>query len=282
MKVLVTGATGKVGSRFVPRLLQWGHTVRVLVRNTERAQTLKQQGAELVDGDLLQKGSLAEILRGMDAVVHLAAQFRGVSEEVARATNIDGTITLAQTALEMGVRKFVFASTNLVYGDGNKNRPSLEDDDLRPTRAYPQTKSEAEQALLHLHRTQGLGVRIIRLAFVYGEKDPHITEFLPIIKKWNPAKRLHMVHHADVSQALLLAASTHGIDGRIYNVADDAPITVAELLQAHGEQVPSSTEEIPQDFNPWDMMVDTTRIRRELNYRPVYPSFYTARDAGAL
>ena len=89
-----------------------------------------------------------------------------------------------------------------------------------------------------------------------------------------------MAHHADVSQALLLAASTPGIDGRIYNVADDAPISVAELLQLHHSEV--SSEALQQEFHAWDMIVDTTRIRDELHYRPIFPSFYSARDAGAL
>jgi nucleoside-diphosphate-sugar epimerase len=89
-----------------------------------------------------------------------------------------------------------------------------------------------------------------------------------------------MVHHADVSQALMLAAFTQGIDGRIYNVADDGPISVAELFQLHNSEM--SSEELQKEYDPWDMIVDTTRIRDELHYRPIYPSFYSARDAGAL
>lgn len=282
MNIFVTGATGKVGSRFVPRMLQRGHTVRILIRDAERALTLKQQGADLVIGHLLYKEGLTEALRDVDVVVHLAAQFRGVSEEVARVSNLDASIILAQAALEAHVTRFVFASTNLVYGDNNKNRPNREDDSLMPIQAYPQTKAAAEKALLQLHREQGLGLRILRFAFVYGDRDPHVTEFLPIMSKWNPAKRLPMVHHADVSQALLLAASTPGINGRIYNVADDAPITVAELLQLHGWPEQSFTDGELPCFNPWDMLVDTTRIRNELNFRPIYPSFYSARDMGGL
>lgn len=279
---MVTGATGKVGSRFVPRLLQQGYTVRVLIRDEQKAEFLKKQGVEIVKGDLLQKEGLVEALREMDVVVHLAAQFRGVSEEIAQVANVNASISLANAALDAGVKRFVFASTNLVYGTNKENRPNREGDALMPTMAYPQTKVAAEEALLQLYHTQGLGIRIVRLAFIYGEKDPHIPEFLPIMSQWNPAKRLHMVHHADVSQALLRAAMTPGIDGHIYNVADDAPITVAELLESYKGKEQSSIGTTNEAFNPWDMIVDTTRIRQELNYRPIYPSFYTARDAGAL
>ncbi|MDU4694527.1 MULTISPECIES: NAD-dependent epimerase/dehydratase family protein [Paenibacillus] len=280
MNVFVTGATGKVGSRFVPRLLQRGHHVKLLVRDAAKADGLHQQGAEVIEGDLLQPDLYIEALKGTDVVFHLAAQFRGVDENTTRTANFDGTLTLARAALETNVPRFVFSSTNNVYGSVVRTRPSREDDELRPTHAYPQSKVEAEKALLRLHHEQGLGVRIVRFPFVYGERDPHITEVLPIFRNWNPAKRIHMAHHADVSQALMLAAFTPGIDGRIYNVADDAPISVLELFQLHHSEV--SPEALQQDYDPWDMIVDTTRIREELQYRPIYPSFYSARDAGAL
>jgi nucleoside-diphosphate-sugar epimerase len=282
MNIFVTGATGKVGSRFVPRLLQRGHNVSVLLRNREKAGMLDQQGVTVIEGDLLQPESFAYALRGKDVVVHLAAQFRGVDEETARKSNIDASILLAEAALKADVPRFVFASTNLVYGSGNTSGPSRENDPLQPAFLYPQTKKIAEEALIQLHREKGLGLRIVRLAFVYGANDPHITEYMPMMSKWQPAKRLHMIHHADVSQALLLAASTPGIDGRIYNVADDAPITKVELFQLHHQSDRLEVDAEQQPFNPWDMIVDTTRIRDELNFRPIYPSFYTARDAGAL
>jgi nucleoside-diphosphate-sugar epimerase len=282
MNIFVTGATGKVGNRFVPRLLQRGHNVSVLVRDATKTEMLKQQGVKVIQGDLLQLESFAYALRGIDVVVHLAAQFRGVDEATARKSNIDASISLAEAALKADVPRFVFASTNLVYGTGNTSGPSRENDPLLPAFPYPKTKKIAEEALLQLHREKGLGLRIVRLAFVYGESDPHITEFLPMMSKWQPAKRLHMIHHADVGQALLLAVSTPGIDGSIYNAADDSPITVVELFQLHHQSDRLETKGAQEPSNPWDMIVDTTRIRDELNYRPIYPTFYTARDAGVL
>ncbi|ETT77177.1 NAD-dependent epimerase/dehydratase [Paenibacillus sp. FSL R7-277] len=280
MKIFVTGATGKVGSRLVPRLLQRGHQVKLLVRDTARVEELRQQGAECVEGDLLQPEGYLEALRDIGVVVHLAAQFRGVDEQTTRIANIDGAVALARAALDADVPRYVFASTNHVYGPGGHSRPSREEDGLRPAFAYPQSKAEAEAALLALHREQGLGLRIVRFPFVYGERDPHIAEVLPYFSQWNPARRIHMAHHADISQALMLAAFTPGIDGRIYNVADDAPISVAEMLQLH--QAEPAPEALQQPYDPWDMIVDTSRIRDELHYRPIYPTFYTARDAGAL
>lgn len=282
MNIFVTGATGKVGSRLVPRLLQRGHRVKVLIRDAAKSNPSMLQGADIVKGDLLQSEKLVEAIRDMDVVIHLAAQFRGVDEETAMRSNIEAAIALANATIEAEVSRFVFASTNMVYGSGCRLRPNQEDDELQPASLYPRTKATAEEALLQLHAQQGLGLRILRLAFVYGDHDPHITDFLPFMSKWNPAQRFHMVHHADVSQALMLAAATAGIDGRIYNVADDAPISVAELFQLHGAADKLETKLQQREFNPFEMVVDTNRIRNELNYRPMFPSFYTARDAGAL
>lgn len=284
MKIFVTGATGKVGSRLVPYLLKNGHDVRVLVRNVDRGLALKEQGAEVVMGDLLNNENLTEAIQGVDAVIHTAAQFRGgISEEMARAVNLDATILLAKAALEVGVTRFVFTSTCNVYRDLNVNRLCREDDVLMPTNLmYPKTKIAAEEALLKLNREQGLDIRIMRLAFVYGDGDPHIEEVMPYMINWNPSKLMSMVHHEDVSQALLLAASTPTVSGRIYNVADDNAITLGELYKLQGglEQVPTEDGWIMS--NLWELTADPTRIKNELNFIPKYTSIYSARDKGAL
>lgn len=282
MKIFVTGATGKVGSRFVPYLLKRGYDVRILVRSTERALPLKEQGAEVVVGDLLDNENLTEAIRGVDAVVHLAAQFRGVSEEIARVSNIDASIILAKAALDAGVTRFVFSSTSLVYGGISRINPCSEDDVLQPVLPYPRTKVAAEQALLKLYREEGLDLRILRFAFVYGDHDPHIEEFSPIMSKWNPSLQMSLVHHEDVSQALMLAATTQDVNSRVYNVADDTPISIGELLRLNSfpEQVPPSGGW--PSFSPCDMILDTTRIIHDLNFHSQYPSFYTAIDKKAL
>jgi nucleoside-diphosphate-sugar epimerase len=284
MKIFVTGATGKVGSRLVPYLIAQGHVVRILIRSAEKALALKELGAEVIVGDLVDNKNLAEAIRGVDAVIHTAAQFRGgISEEVARAVNLDATIALAKAALEAGVTRFVFTSTSNVYRGMNVNRPCREDDTLIPaTEIYPKTKIAAEEALLKLHREQGLDIRIMRLAFVYGDGDPHIEEALPHMINWDPLKKLSMVHHEDVSLALLLAASTPDVGGRIYNVADDTPITIGELTKLSGgpERVPTKDGWLLP--NLWDMTMNTERIKKELNFHPKYPSIYAAKDGGSL
>ena len=84
MRILVTGATGKVGSRLAKRLAQRGEHVRALVRDSTRAADLRAADIELAQGDLLDETSLAAAVRGIDAVVHCAAFFRGATPEQAQ------------------------------------------------------------------------------------------------------------------------------------------------------------------------------------------------------
>lgn len=280
MSTLITGVTGAVGSRYAQRLHETSTGIRVLVRDEERAGPWWDRGAEVVVGDLRDPDTVKRAVAGVDAVVHLAAAFRGVQDDEAVAVNRDATAGLARAALAAGVSRFVFASTNLVYGPG-LGRPAHEDDEPQPGHFYPISKAAAEQELLRLYRDEGLPVRIARLAFVYGAGDPHLSWVLQRARNWPAHQRLQVVHHADVAQALNLLLNAGGVDGRIYNVADDAPITAWEVLTMHGEEPADAAGERPLD-DPWLGIVDTRRIRAEVGYRPIYPTVYAARDAGAL
>jgi nucleoside-diphosphate-sugar epimerase len=280
MTTLVTGATGRIGSRFVPRLLQRGDTVRVLVRDSRRAESLRDRGADVVVGDLRDADVCKRAVDGVGAVVHLGASFRRVPTEETISVNETATVELARGALAAGVERFVFANTNLVYGPG-RGRPAREDDPLAPTGYYPRSKAVAEGALMSLHDRDGLGVRVLRIAFVYGDDDPHLAESLMWAREWAAHKRLHMVHHADVAQALIRGLRGEGIDGQAFNVADDAPVTALELHQLNGERPAADAAHRALD-DPWEGIVDTAKIREQLGFRPIYPSVYAAKDAGAL
>ncbi|MBC9726815.1 NAD(P)-dependent oxidoreductase [Streptomyces sp. TRM68367] len=284
MLTLVTGATGRVGQGFAPRLLAQARPdehVRVLVRDEARGAAFAERGAEVVVGDLRDTDVLGKALAGADAVVNIAAAFRYVPDEEAWAVNRDAALELGRAAVASGVRRFVQVSTGLVYGKG-RGRPLTEDDPTVPGGtmwgAYPESKAAAEQGLLAL---DGLGVRIGRLGFVYGEGDPHLAESLRWAGQWAATQRLHMVHVADVAQGLMRLLYAPGIDGRSYNILDDAPVTAVDLHQLNGAAIPSELH-TNADPDPWLAICSTDRIRRELGYRPLYPTVWAARDAGAL
>jgi nucleoside-diphosphate-sugar epimerase len=281
MKLFLTGATGRVGRHMLPRLAAQGHDVRALARSEVGAEQVKTAGAEPVLADLLDPDGYRAALGGRDAVVHLAAVLRSTDADEIRQANLEATRRLADATLDAGVGRFLFASTNLVY-PGGLGRPASEDDQPAPLAAwgaYPATKAEAERALLALDRDRGLGLRIVRFGFVYGEGDPHLAESLRWAGDWPGHQRLHLLHHADAAQAVLRALHTPGIDGRIYNAADESPITAVELHAINGVPFPNRPT---GQADLWHGIVDTTRIRRELGFRPWYPSLWSARDAGAL
>jgi nucleoside-diphosphate-sugar epimerase len=281
MKLFLTGATGRVGSRMLPRLVAQGHDVRAVARSEAAAERVKAAGAEPVLADLLDPDGYRAALRGRDAVVHLAAVLRSTDADQIRQANLDATLRLAGAALDAGVGRFVFTSTNLVY-PGGLGRPATEDDQPAPLAAwgvYPVSKAEAERALLALHRDRGMGVRIVRFAYVYGEGDAHLAESLRWAGQWPGHQRMHLIHHADAAQSAIRALHAPGIDGRIYNAADESPVTAVELHAVNGVPFPDSPT---GQVDPWHGIVDTTRIRQELGFRPYHPSVWSARDAGAL
>ena len=277
MKILVTGATGKVGSRLVPRLIAKGYHVRVLVRDGAKAPA----GAEVIVGDLFDAASLVSAVTGMDAVVHLAALFRTFTDnEGIIKTNHDGTIALADAAVTAGVKRFVFTSTGNVYSSGY-GHPAKEDEVLNSNdpRAYSSSKIAAEQELLK----KDMDVRILRLPFVYGDKDPHIEEILPLLKKWNrhAGWRMQMAHHLDVAQGIQMLLTLDGLNGEIYNIADDAPISLYELAGSFGKAAENFEQEQGPLNDPFEGIMDISKIRK-IGYRPLVPSYYVARDLDIL
>jgi nucleoside-diphosphate-sugar epimerase len=275
MKILVTGATGKVGSRLCKRLAQRGDRVRALVREEARAAELREAGIELAMGDLLEPGSLVAAVRGVDAVVHCAAFFRGATPEQAHAVNDLGTQHLASVARSASVKRFIFTSTGLVYGSTG-GRLAREDDPCAPTMPYPVSKLAAERFLLAL---PGLDVRVLRLPFVYGDRDPHIADIVPHMRGFPPGQRMSIAHHADVAQAVALLLDAPSPSHRIYNVVDDEAPDHATLFASVGAPPPDGSD--AERARAFDALLDGRRIREDLGFEPRFPRLADAIAAGA-
>lgn len=275
MNILITGATGKVGSRLAKRLAQRGDQVRALVRDLTRAVALREARIDLVEGDLLKVDSLAAAVRGVDAVVHCAAFFRGATPEQAHAVNDLGTQHLAIAARGASVQRFIFTSTGLVYG-ANGGRLAQEDDPCAPTMAYPVSKLAGERFLLAF---PGLDVRVLRLPFVYGDGDPHIEEVIPMMRSFPPTQRMSLGHHADVAQAVSRLLDTPSPAHRIYNVVDDEAPDLSTMFASVGAPPPDGSD--AERARPFHTLMDGRRIREDLGFKPKFPRIADATAAGA-
>jgi len=269
--LLLSGATGLVGSRLLPRLVDAGFACRALVRrDVPLPEDVTSVRADLDDPD-----SLLAAVDGIDAVVHLAALFRtGDEDEIWRA-NLDGTRHLVE-AVQSGApaARFVMASTGNVY-DATASRPGREDDPCSPTAAYPASKVAAE----HLLRESGLNWSILRLPFVYGDGDGHLASMAALARRFglHPANTYSVAHHRDVAVMVRLAL-TGATDGRIVNLTDDAPVTVWEMVEIAGASVEASAAPLP---NPWSGRMDGS-LGRALGFRPTVPTIRTAVAEGIL
>ena len=167
MKVLVTGATGFVGTALCDTLTAFGYKVVPAVRSKSGSPH------EVVVGNLDASTDWRPALTGCDAVVHLAARVH-VMDDTAhnplvlyRATNLDATLNLARQAAQAGVKRFVFISSIKVNGEG-RDAPYRETDVPAPDDAYAISKWEAEQGLQRIAADTGLEVVILRPPLVYG------------------------------------------------------------------------------------------------------------------
>ena len=271
MTLLITGASGLVGSRLLPRLADSGHECRALVRG----DLSLPPGVTAVRGDLAEPDSLAPAVEGIETVVHLAALFRTEDEDAIWRANLDGTRNLI-AAVKSGSpgARFIMTSTGNVY-DQDSARPAREDDSCAPTAAYPKSKLAAEELL----KESGLNWSILRLPFVYGDGDGHLASMTSLAPRFglHPAHTYSVAHHRDIAEAVRLAL-TGVMDGRVVNITDDAPVTVLEMTRFGGDPVDGSAEPLE---NPWAGRMDGT-LARELGFSPTVPTIHEAARQGIL
>ena len=91
-----------------------------------------------------------------------------------------------------------------------------------------------------------------------------------------------MVHHLDVAQGLILLLQTDGLNGGIFNIADDAPISLYELADSFGVAADTFDPEEGPLNDPFEGIMDISKLRKMTGFRPLVPSYYVARDLDML
>jgi len=239
MRVLLTGATGFLGSHVGERLAQRGAELRLLTRRTSSLAYLHGLEGERVEGDLRDPDSLQRAVQGVDVVVHAAGLTMGaaLSEAEFQEVNALATGRLAKAARAAGVRRFVYVSSQAAQGpndDGSSRAP----DPPRPVSAYGRSKLAGEYAALA--ERDPMGVTVLRPPVVYGERDRALLPlyrlaklgFVPVYG--NGRNRISVVHVHDAAEAVVSAALADGQAGGVYAFSDGETHTWETLVEAFG------------------------------------------------
>ena len=305
MRVLVTGATGKVGNAVARALVARGDEVRVLVRDPQRAARLLPGGSEPVKGDVTEPASLPPALEGCEIVFNamgLPEQWLA-DESMFERVNARGTENVVGAARNAGVRRVVQTSTiDVFHAEPGKRFDESRVADYPKGTVYERSKQQAED--LALAARDGMELVFVNPAGVYGPGPTGSASFEedffnPLIKKRLPAVPpggMGMSFTDGVAQGHLLAAEG-GRDGERY-ILCDGHMTLAELAElvvrvaGRGRVPPTmpvwaaraasgATEAVARvirrppplpkgqlHFFMWNAAPDSSRAQRELGWKP--------------
>ena len=296
MRVFVAGASGAIGTRLVPQLIDRGHEVIGSSTSPESAERVRRLGAKPVLLDLLDAEAVRKAILAMqpDAIVHEAtaladAKFTRNFDRTFAQTNrlrIEGTDNLLAAAREAGVERFV-AQSFASYRNAREGGPvKTEDDPLDPS-PVPSMR-EGSAAMAHLDRavTEAGGI-VLRYGLFYGAPNDGLIE--PVRKRQFPiigngGGVSSWIHLDDAAAATVIALEHDG--PAIYNIVDDEPAPAREWLPVYAEALGAKP---PRHFPRWlarlvageaAVMMGTeargasnAKAKRELGWQPRYASW---------
>jgi UDP-glucose 4-epimerase len=296
MRVLVTGATGFVGRAVVRQLTMAGHSVVGFARKSMPCS------CELRTGDILDLAGLEQVVKGADAVCHLAALtlVRESFEEPVRyfRVNVSGTLNLLDAMNAEAQRcgrplRLVFASTGAVYG-APERQPITEAQEPAPGNPYGASKLAAETVIgyqVALGAISAVTLRTFNVAgAVDGHGDPDTSRIIPktLLVAAGQADRLNVngdgsaireyTHVCDLARAYAAALDVADPAGhRIYNVGSGVGVSIREVIEITeritGRPVPVRWG--PPVREPRELRADSSRINAELGWRPTRSNLET-------
>ncbi len=296
-RILVTGGVGFIGSHLVQALRARGCDVVVLdnfdgayplARKWDNARAICAAGApgtvRLVRGDIRDDALLAELLPGVDAVMHLAA-LAGVRDSLQDPTryvdvNVGGTQRLLVAMQRAGCRRLVFASSSSVYGDVASGRFSEDLPADRPVSPYAATKRTGELLVHAAHVAWGLDATCLRFFTVYGPRQRpamaiarfvHLARQGAVLPLFGDGSSIRDYTFVADAVAGLLAALDRPLGFEIVNLGCGAPVRLDTLVDTIGravgrpiqvEHLPEQTGDVPRTHAAID------KAARLLDWRP--------------
>lgn len=254
-RVLVTGGAGFIGSHIVDSLLNEGFEVAVVDSlETGRLENLAQhQGRKelhFIKGDIRNYSMIEETLDEVDAVFHEAALVSvALSVEdpiLTNDVNVTGTLNLLKASLDLGVKRFVYASSAAVYGDTSY---ALKKEDMipNPTSPYAVSKFAAENYVRLFHELYGMETVSLRYFNAYGPRqtfDIHsaygsvMTVFInrllknmPLIIYGDGEQTRDFVYIKDIVNANMLALKSNNVAGEAFNIGSGMCVTINQVAE---------------------------------------------------
>jgi nucleoside-diphosphate-sugar epimerase len=296
MRVFVAGASGAIGTRVVPQLIERGHEVTGTFRSPGNDARLRTLGAEPVALDLLDANAvrMAVLVAEPDAIVHQAtalanARFTRNLDRTFAETNrlrTEGTDNLLAVARDAGISRFVAQSFASMRNAREGGPVKTEEDPLDPTPVKGTRETNA--AMRHLEEAvTGAGGIALRYGGFYGADNDGLVE--PVRKRQFPivgdgGGYFSFVHLDDAAAATVLALEHEG--AAIYNIVDDEPAPVREWLPVLARTLGAKP---PRHFPVWlarlfagegAVMMGTSgrgasnaKAKCELGWTPRYPSW---------
>ncbi|GCB50692.1 NAD(P)-dependent oxidoreductase [Streptomyces sp. NL15-2K] len=231
-QVVLTGATGFIGSRVAALLLRDPGAWRVRVVARRAPEALIAAGAEWCEADLAAPDTLRGVCEGADALLHLAARVGGDPDQCA-AVNEHGTTRLMAEAARGGVRRVTQLSTAAVYGRGPHRGPDVGEVEPAPVSAASATRLAGERAAL------AAGAVVLRPGLVLGAGDRWVVPALAELRRQVPARwdagtaRLSLVAVEDLARLITATLDTPGLTGpSVHHASHPRPVRSGDLLDA--------------------------------------------------
>ncbi|HEY5626198.1 MAG TPA: NAD-dependent epimerase/dehydratase family protein [Dehalococcoidia bacterium] len=238
MKVLITGASGFLGSHIAEQFAAAGHEIRLLLRRTSNREFLTFSYEEAL-GDVTDPDSLRAAVQGVDAVVHPAGLIKARSEAEFRAVNDVGTSNLVK-AIEVetpDLRRFIYISSISAHGPSPGGQPRPAEAEPNPVSAYGRSKLGGETAT-RASAVAGRSV-VFRMPVIYGPRDPALLPFFKAVRyRVAPLlrggrNRLSIIYAGDAARAVVAATTAEAnVGGKTYSPEDGTIYAWRDLLSA--------------------------------------------------
>jgi nucleoside-diphosphate-sugar epimerase len=246
VKTLVSGATGFIGKHLVKTLVEQGRDVRCLVRKTSDTQYLKKLGVELFYGDLLNRDSLKNIVKGVNIVHHLAGEVYSPRSGNYFKINVEGTKNLLEACPPENIERFIFLSSIQAAGP-NQMRGILlnEQSPCKPVTSYGKSKLEAERLIYKKYKARAFPSVIIRAPMVYGPGSLKCRSaaLFQRINKGNfrlIGKDDHLISTCyldNLIHGILLAERHKNAVGKTYFIADQKAHTLLQISNTIAQEL---------------------------------------------